>query len=235
MGQKTSDYRCLAIVDIPTNKADQYDKLICDAAGVFKAHGWQLLIPAQRAALYDTTGAPPGLLRQLLHVWAIPNFDTLPEVMAYAADDPAYVAAQEMTVGEYQNLYTTLRWNAPIGLPDTPVNFYMMETLHMVNGDQVRDDFANYMDTAVYQMNETYGWKILFAGNATTGVINEYVNVWGMADITKLEGAIAAYRGGAKWAAAVSRVSTSLWTPRPLACFDALNAAPTQPATPSAG
>ncbi len=217
-------------MEVPADQADRYDQLICQAASVFKKHDWRLLVPAMKADVFDTTGKPPGLFRKLLHVWSVPSFDTLPEVMAYAADDESYVEAQALTVGEMQNLYIALRWDSPIGLPDTPVNFYMMETLHMLNSVQVRGDFASYMDSAVYKMNESYGWKIMFAGNATTGVINEYVHIWGMAETTNLEAAIAEYRGGASWAAAVSRVSTSLWTQRPLPCFDTLSAPAPAPA-----
>ncbi|HWO22672.1 MAG TPA: hypothetical protein VNO30_28125 [Kofleriaceae bacterium] len=219
-----SDYRCVATMEVPADQVERYDQLICQAASVFKAHDWRLLVPAQKTDVFDTTGQPPGLVRKLLHVWSIPSFNTLPEVMAYAADNESYVEAQALTMGEAQNLYTVLRWDSPIGLPSTPVNSYMLETLHMINRVQAREDFATYMDNAVYKMNSSYGWKILFAGNATTGTINEYVNVWGMAETSTLEAAIAEYRGGAAWAAAVSRVSTSLWSQRPLPCFDTLNA-----------
>lgn len=218
------------MIEVPADKATLYDQLICKAASIFKTHDWRLLVAAEKSALCDATGAPPGLLRTLLHVWAIPDFDSLPQVMAYAADDPSYVKAQALTVGEMQNLYTVLRWDSPIGLPDTPVKYYMMESLHMVNSGQAREDFASYMDNAVYKMSSSYGWKILFAGNATTGVINEYVNVWGMADTTNLEAAITEYRSNTSWAAAVARVTTSMWAPRPLPCFDELSA----PATASA-
>lgn len=231
MAEKTvSDYRCLAKVEVPADKAALYDKLICEAAPLFTRHDWRLLAPGQQAALFDTSGAPPGLIRHLLQVWSIPDFDSLPVVMAYAADDPSYVEAQALTVGEMQNLYVVLRWDSPIGLPATPVNFYMMETLYMVNGDQAREDFANYMDSAVYTMNTSYSWKIVFAGNAATGVINEYVNVWGIADTTNLETAIAAYRSDPRWAAAVTRVSTSLWTPRSLPAFEASSTEAAAPA-----
>ena len=214
-----SDYRCLALVEVPADKVAQYDKLLCESAGIFATHRWRLLIPGQNADLFQTSGAPPGLTRTLLQAWSIPDFDSLYQVMAYAADDPSYVAAQALTLAERQNLYTALRWSDPLGLPDSPVKFYMMETLRMINDDQARNDFATYMDSAVYSMNTRYGWKIAFAGNATTGVINEYVHIWGMADITDLEAAISVYRGDAGWAAAVARVTTSLWTPRSLPAF----------------
>jgi hypothetical protein len=220
MGLASSDYRCVATVKLPADQAELYDKLICEAASVFKDRNWHLLIPGQKADIYDTTGAPPGLVRLFLNVWQIPDFDTLPQVMAYAADNPSYVKAQQMTFNETQNLYVTLRWDNPIGITDIPIGFYMMETLQIVNDITARNDFASYMDNAVYEMYSKYGWRIVFAGNATTGLINEYVNIWGMADTTKLEEAIGVYRAGAKWAAAVSRVTTSLWTARPMPCFD---------------
>jgi len=207
-------------MDLPAGKVDAYDQLLCKAAPVFTDRDWRLLISGQKAALFDTLGAPPGLQRKLLHVWSIPDFDSLSQVMAYAADDPSYVKAQQMTIDELQNLYVALRWDSPIGLPDTPVSYYMMETLQMVNAVRARDDFANYMDDAVYSMNTKYGWKILLAGNAATGIIDQYVNLWGMADTTKLEAAINEYRSHASWTAAVSRVMTSLWTPHPLPGFD---------------
>jgi hypothetical protein len=225
-----SDYSCLAMVEVPADKVTLYDQLICKAASIFTTHGWRLLVAAENSALFDTTGAPPGLQRTLLQLWSIPDFDSLPKVMAYAADDPSYVKAQALTVGERQNLYTILRWDNPIGLPDTPVKYYMMESLSMVNGDQARDDFANYMDNAVYKMNSSYGWKILFAGNATTGVLNEYVNLWGMADTATLDAAITEYRSNTAWASAVARVSTSMWTPRSLPCFDELSSPAAAPA-----
>jgi hypothetical protein len=218
--ESAAGYMCLATMDVPTDQADLYDQLLCEAASIFKTHDWRLLVSAQKAAQYDVIGTPPGLVRKLLHLWSIPSFDSLPQVMAYAADNPSYVKAQALTIDEMQNLYVALRWNDPIDLPDTPVAFYMMETLQMADSVGARESFANYMGNAVYQMNTSYGWKILFAGNAATGIIDQYVNIWGMADSTKLEAAITAYRGAASWSAAVVRVSTSMWTPRPLTCFD---------------
>lgn len=186
------------------------------------------MFAAQKAAVFDTYGAPPGLKRRRLHAWSIPDFDSLTEVMAYAADNPSYVKAQQMTIDETQNLYVVLRWDSPIGLPDTPVNYYMMESLQMVNGVQPREDFATYMDNAIYKMNTNYGWKILFAGNAATGIIDQYVNIWGMADTSKLEQAINEYRADPSWKA-VTHVWTSMWTPHPLPCFDVLGAPAARP------
>jgi hypothetical protein len=215
-------------MEVPTEDVDQYDQYLCKASAVFTKQDWRLLISAEKAALFDTSGKPPGLKRNLLHAWSIPSFDSLTEVMAYAADDPNYVQAQLLTIDETQNLHVVLRWDDPIDLPDTPVNFYMMEALQMVNGVQPRENFADYMGNAVYAMNRKYGWKIVFAGNASTGIIDQYVNIWGMADTGKLEQALVEYRGDANWAS-VLEVSTSLWTPRPLACFDVLRAG--RPAT----
>jgi hypothetical protein len=229
VAQGSTDYRCLATIELPAEDVDRYDQLLCQATSVFTRQRWHLLLSAEKAAVFDTFGVPPGLKRKRLHVWSIPNFDSLPEVMAYAADDPSYVKAQQLTLDEIQNLYVVLRWDSPIGLPETPVNFYMMESLQMVNGVQPRETFATYMDNAVYKMNTKYGWKIVFAGNAATGVIDQYVNIWGMADITKLEQAIKEYRGDPSWAA-VTHVWTSLWTPHPLPCFDVLGAPAASPA-----
>jgi hypothetical protein len=225
-GTTASDYRCLALVEVPADKVALYDSLICQAAGIFKTHDWRLLIPGQNADLFYSSGAPPGLTRTLLQAWSIPDFDSLPQVMAYAADDPVYVQAQALALVERQNLYTALRWSDPLGLPTSPINLYMMETLHMINNDQSRNDFATYMDSAVYSMNTKYGWTIAFAGNATTGVINEYVNIWGVADSRTLEAAISEYRGNLGWSAAVARVTTSLWTPRSLPAFGPPSTAP---------
>lgn len=218
--ESAAGYMCLATMDVATDQADLYDQLLGQAAPIFKTHGWRLLVSGQKAALFDVIGTPPGLVRKMLHLWSIPSFDSLPQVMAYAADDPSYVKAQALTIDEMQNLYVALRWNNPIDLPDPPVAFYMMETLQMADSVEARENFANYMSNAVYQMNTSYGWKILFAGNAATGIIDQYVNIWGMADMTKLDAAITAYRGAASWSAAVIRVSTSIWTPRPLSGFD---------------
>jgi hypothetical protein len=216
------DYWCLATMEVPAGQVDQYNQLLCAAADVFTRHDWRLVVAAEKAALFETSGAPPGLQRRLLHVWSIPTFDSLTGVMAYAADNPNYVEAQSITIDEAQNLYVVQRWANPIGLPDTPVNFYMVEILQIVNGVKVRNDFANYMNDAVYKMNTSYGWKILFAGNAATGIIDQYVNIWGMTDILKLEAGIKEYRSDARWTAAVTQVSTSLWVPRPLPCFENL-------------
>lgn len=210
-------------MEVPTEEADLYDQYLCKASGVFTKQDWRLMLSAEQAALFDTVGKPPGLKRRMLHLWSIPGFDSLTEVMAYAADDPNYVQAQLLTIDEMQNLFVVLRWDSPIGLPDTPVKFYMMEVLQMINGVQPRETFAQYMDNAVYNMNTKYGWKIVFAGNASTGIIDQYVNIWGMADTGKLEEALVAYRGDPSWIA-VTEVATSLWTPRPLACFDVLAA-----------
>ena len=211
---------CLATMGVPADQVGNYDQLLCQSTSIFKT--WRLLVSGQKAAQFDAIGAPPGLVRQLLHLWSIPNFDSLPQVMARAADDPSYVKAAALTVHEMQNLYVALRWNDPIALPEKPIAYYMMETLEMADSVDARNNFANYMSNAVYQMNEDYGWTILFAGNAATGIIDEYVNIWGVADLTKLEPAITAYRGAASWAAGVARVATSLWTPHPMPCFDAL-------------
>lgn len=228
--ESAAGYMCLATMDLPTDQVDLYDQLLCQAASIFKTHDWRLLVSAQKAAQFDVIGEPPGLVRKLLHLWSIPSFDSLPQVMAYAADDPSYVKSEALTIDEMQNLFVALRWNDPIDLPDTPVAFYMMETLQMADSVAGRENFANYMSDAVYQMNTSYGWKILFAGNAATGLIDQYVNIWGMADLTKLEAAITAYRSPTSWSAGVVRVATSIWTPRPLTCFDG----PCTPATPPA-
>jgi hypothetical protein len=213
-------YRCLATIEVPADQAALYDQLICEASSVFTDRKWHLLVPGQKAAIFDTGGKPPGLVRKLLHLWSIPDFNTLPSVMDYAADDPNYVKAQALTCGEMQNLYTTLRWDNPLGLPDIPIGFYMMETLRIVNNVQARADFAAYMDTAVYKMNDTHGWRIVFAGNVATGVIDEYTHIWAMSERGDLEQAITTYRSEPRWLAAVSWAQTSLWTARPLPCFE---------------
>lgn len=212
-------YRCLATIEVPAQLAASYDAQICKSKEVFTKHDWRMLIPAQRAAIFDTIGEPPGLTRTLLHVWSIPSMDSLAEVMASAEDNGDYVAAQQMTLRETQNLYISLLWADPIGLPDTEINVYMVESLTVVNSISARQNLATYMSNAVYKMNSSYSWKILMAGNATTGIIDQYVHVWGMPDTSKLEQAIKEYRSDKRWTDAVSRVTTSMWTPRPLPCF----------------
>ncbi len=219
-GPDDSGYRCLATIEVPADDADRYDELVCEAKIVFTQHGWKLLESAQRAAIFDTNGAPPGITRTLLHAWGIPSLNSLVDVMATAADNGQYVDAQQLTLRETQNLYMPLLWADPIGLPGTPVSLYMLEELSIVNSIEARTEFANYMSTAVYQMNEKFGWKILLAGNACTGVIDRYVHFWGMSsDTAKLEEAIKEYRADPRWTAAVDHVTTSMWTPRPLPCF----------------
>src|SRR5689334_9451863 len=110
-----SDYACVAGMDVPTELVDQYDKLVSESgADVFTRYGWVLTLSAENIAVYNTSGAPPGLSRRLLHVWTIPNFDTLQHVMAQAADNADYVKAQQMTINELQNLYVKLIWDNPI-------------------------------------------------------------------------------------------------------------------------
>src|SRR5262245_60593910 len=148
---KKSDYACVAIIEVPENQQATYDALINQAAKVFTESGWELEAAGLSNEQTGTTAAPPpGLVSKLLNVWSIPGFDTLPEVMAHAADSPFYVKAQSMTLAEAQNLYVKLRWDSPIGLPEKPITHYMTETLHMVNGTAARENFANYMDEAIY-------------------------------------------------------------------------------------
>jgi len=222
-----TDYRCLAVVEVPADQVSSYDELLCESASVFLGRGWKLLVASQSADPYDTGGAPPGLVPKLMQVWEIPDFDSLGQVMAYAADSPTYVEAQAKTVGELQNLYVAMRWDSPIGIPETPAKYFMVETLHMVNGQLERDKFGDYMNNAVYTMYSKYSWEIRFAGNATTGVINQFVNVWAMNDISNLSAAITAYRGDPSWSGAVSRVETSMWTPRSLPAFGTQDGAAT--------
>lgn len=222
-----SSYRCLAVVEVPSDQVAAYDQLLCEAASVFTSQRWKLLAATQNADAYDTGGAPPGLVRRLMQVWEIPCFDSLGQVMAYAADNQSYVEAQNKTVGERQNLYVAMRWDSPIGIPENAAQYFMVEILHMVNNELARNQFANYMNNAVYTMYEKYGWEIRLAGNAATGMINEYVNVWAMNDISNLGAAITAYRGDASWSAAVSRVETSMWTPRSLPALGVESGTPT--------
>lgn len=225
---------------VATGQADIYDRLLCRASGIFTTNGWRLRISAERLSRFETSGPLPGLQRELLHLWSIPSFNSLPNVMACAADNPNYVKAQRLTIDEAQNLYMTLRWDNPIGLPDTPVNLYMMETLQIDNGVGIRWNLANYMNEAVYRMSERFQWKILFAGNASTGIIDQYVHIWGLQEITDLEDAILQYRGHQAWADAVTAVSTSMWIPRKLDppgdcdCFARLAGAPPRPTTTGA-
>ena len=215
-----SDYACVAMMDVPADQVAQYDQLVAGSGtDVFTRHGWYLLLTAENAAVFNCAGAPPGMARKLLNVWTISNFDSLSHVMAQAADNADYVKAQLLTIDEQQNLHVKLIWDSPIGLPDVPVNYYLYEVLHVVNGLEVRTNLTNYMNRAVYDMNTAYGWKIMFAGNQSTGLINEYVNIWGVADTTNLEAAINKYRSDPAWSAAVSRVATSLWTPRTMPPF----------------
>jgi hypothetical protein len=224
MGTETGTlYRCLALIDIPADDCESYDQLLCEAAEVFTGRGWCVRVSAEKAASLDTTGVPPGVTRKLLHLWQIPDFNSAVSVMAHAADNPAYVRAQSMTLGEVQNFHTTLRWDNPIGIEPTPVDGYLMESLSIVNGLGPRDALANYMDRAVYELNSRYGWRILFAGNATSGIIDQYVHIWGIRDSSTaaIEPALTAYRGDPAWTGAVKRVTTSMWKPRPLTCLEA--------------
>jgi hypothetical protein len=139
--------------------------------------------------------------------------------MAAAADNSDYVEAQGYTIDEAQNLYMTLRWDNPIGLPDMPrPKYYMMETLQVRNGVPLRAPLADYMNTAVYDMGSLdkgpQRWRILFAGNASTGLIDQYVHIWGLESLDSLEVSIKKYRDAKAWSDAVERVSTSMWIHR---------------------
>lgn len=216
----SSDYACVAMMDVPTEKVVEYDRLVAESGdAVFTKYGWNLLLAAENVAVFNCAGAPPGLARKLLNVWTIPNFDSLSHVMAQAADNADYVTAQLMTIDEAQNLHVKLIWDSPIGLNDTPVNYYLMEVLHVVNGSTQRIGLTNYMNRAIYDMNTGHGWKIMFAGNQSTGLINEYVNIWGIGDTSTLEASLKQYRSDPRWTAAVTRVATSLWTPRAIPAF----------------
>jgi hypothetical protein len=118
-----------------------------------------------------------------------------------------------------------LLWADPIGIPCPPVKLYMLEELTIVNSIAKRTDFTSYMSTAIYTMNEKHGWRILIAGNACTGLIDRYVHLWSVPDTGNLEEAIKEYRAEPRWTAAVSHVVTSMWTPRPLPCFESSSSA----------
>jgi hypothetical protein len=220
MAEGSSDYACVAVMDIPADKVDEYDQLVAaSGADVFTRYRWRLTLSGENTAVFNTNGKPPGLQRRLLHVWTIPNFDSLQHVMAQAADNADYVKAQLLAIDELQNLHVKLLWDSPIGLDEKPINFYLVEVLHVVSGLEQRTALTNYMNRAVYDMSNVYGWTILFAGNQSTGLINEYVNIWGIGDTKNLEAAINKYRSEPAWSAAVSRVTTSLWTPRAMPAF----------------
>lgn len=168
-GPSKSGYRCLATIDVPASDADRYDELVCGAKGVFTQHGWNLLESAQRAVTFEPSGAPAGTTKTVLHAWGIPSLNSLVNVMASAADNEQYVEAQQLTLRETQNLYMPLLWADPIGLPSTPVSLYMLEELNIVNSIEARTELTSYMSTAIYQMNERYGWKILsWPANSTS-------------------------------------------------------------------
>jgi hypothetical protein len=229
---------------VATGKAKRYDELLCKAASIFIDNGWRLLISAEALSRFETSGPVPGLQRELLHLWSIPSFDTITDVMAAAADNSDYVEAQGYTINEAQNLYMTLLWDNPIGLPDMRPNFYMMETLQVRNGIDLRWPLAKYMRSAVYRMGsadrKSRRWRILFAGNASTGLIDQYVHIWGLEDLDCLEESIKEYRDQKAWIDAVESVSTSMWIPRKIGgengldCFATLAGAQMRPTTAGA-
>lgn len=207
--------------------ADQvakYDSLLCEAGPtVFNANGWRLMLSAQSNSELDGIAPPPGLVTKLLHLWEIPCFDSLPSVMAAAADNTSYVVAQQLTIDEMQNLFVALRWDNPIGLPATNSGLFIAETLQVDNDMQKRNAFATYMDNAVYQMNEKYGWQIRFAGNASTGIIDQYVQIWEVPTFQNLEPQLHYYRSNPSWAAVVQLVRTELWKNHSLNCNSVLS------------
>lgn len=222
-------YRCVATIEVPADRADRYDELVCGAKEVFTRHGWQLLESAQLVA----APASDGTLT-MLHAWGIPGLSSLVHVMASAADQEQYIEAQQLTVGETQNLYMPLLWADPIGLPRAPVSHYMMEELSIVNSIEARAEFAAYMSAAIYQMHEKHGWTILLAGNACTGVINRYVHLWGMSSAPdERDQQLEEYRADPRWTAAVHQATTSMWTPRPMPCLQAEPPAESKRARPS--
>jgi hypothetical protein len=144
--------------------------------------------------------------------------------MAVAADSEPYARAEQLTIDEMQNLYVTLRWDHPIGLPPTNSGLYLVETLQIDNDMIERNDFATYMDHAIYDMNTKYRWQIQFAGNAATGIIDQYVHIWEVPSFETLEPQLREYRSDPRWSAVVTQVSTALWKSHPLDCLAILSA-----------
>lgn len=236
-------------MSVIADQVAKYDSLLCEAGPtVFTANGWRLMISAQSNTQLDGVAPPPGLVTKLLHLWEIPCFDSLPTVMAYAADNESYVVAQQLTIDEMQNLYVALAWDDALGLTDTSSGLFMVETLQVDNNIQKRYAFSQYMQLhAVYDMNTKYGWRIRFAGNASTGIIDQYVQIWEVPSFQNLEPQIHEYRSDPSWGAVVTLVRTQLWNDHPLNCGAVLSQTTSQlqevydkkqaaaPAKPTAG
>ncbi|GEM_PF-5961878 len=222
----STNYRCLAEIDLPLANLEKYEATLYLARDVFLRNGWDIELNLLYNQWSPGSNADPVIEAKAqgttLHLWSIPDFDSLAMVMALAADNSHYVDSEQLIDGERQNLYTILPYDPAFLNPELPLpkaKHYMLECLHLGRAPGPRSDLLFRMSHAVVEMDSKFGWKLAFAGNAATGVIDQYINIWAMDTIS--DEAEVYYRKGPNpwseaWSKAVTSVDVRWWLGRDL-------------------
>lgn len=210
---------CLATIDVPAENAEAFNGQLTKVKPLFRDNEWSLRLNLQADLPHASSMHGARGHSHFLHVWAIPNFDSLIAVMYAAADNEDYVDLEKLVVGERQNLglglpYDPMRTN-PEDMPPKS-HCYLLEELQMVRSPTLLNDFLISMNYAKAQMKE-YGWNLHCAMNYSTGTISRYAHLWGVPLEDREEGLRAYLDPKSDWgkqhSLAISSWERSWWIP----------------------
>ena len=212
---ETSHY-CLARINVPPDNEEAFHDALDKVRPFFRKHNWTMRLNLRPDPLLASVGGS-SVPNQYLHLWTIPNFDSLIEVMFAAADTEDYVELEKLVVGERQELALGLIYD-PAWMDGTPAAFpcYLLEQLEMVRSPARQNDFHIAMNFAKAKMKDE-GWELCYAMNYSTGTISRYGHLWGVPRENREEGLKAYLHPKRKWAskfaAGVQSWDRSWWNP----------------------
>lgn len=210
---------CLANIDVPAENAEKFNEQLAKVKHIFRENEWHLRLNLQAEAARPSELQGRRTLSRFLHLWAIPNFDSLISVMFAAADSDEYVALEQLVEREKQNLglglpYDPMKMNADDLPPKSEC--YLLERLQMVRSPELQNKFHISMNTAKARMKK-HGWNLNYAMNYSTGTISRYAHLWGMPLEDRGEGLSAYLDPETEWAkeftTAIPSWERSWWMP----------------------
>jgi hypothetical protein len=212
-----TDHYCLARIDVPPENADEFNEALSKVRPLFREKDWTLRLNLRPDPVMSSSGGS-SLPIQFLHLWTIPNFDSLVSVMYAAADTEDYVDLLKLVVGERQDLTLGLPYD-PGWMDETPAKSpcYLLEEVELVRKPSLRLAFDIAMNTAKARMAKNADWQLCYAMNFSTGTINRYVHLWGAPRANREESLKEYLDPDSEWAkeygAAVQYSERSWWIP----------------------
>ncbi|MGC4067139.1 MAG: hypothetical protein QM784_21365 [Polyangiaceae bacterium] len=211
-----TDHYCLARIDVPQENAEAFNEALVKVKPLFREHDWNLRLNLRPDPVMSSSGGS-SLPIQFLHLWTIPNFDSLVSVMYAAADSEDYVDLLKLVVAERQDLTLGLPYD-PGWMDETPNKSpcYLLEEVELARAPSLRLSFDIAMNYAKAGMAKS-DWQLCYGMNYSTGTINRYVHVWGMPRGKREEGLKDYLDPDSSWAkdyaAAVQYSERSWWIP----------------------